>query len=78
MKITTGNTHAFIEFRLINSISTLFYKLDQWFSKCGLRLAASTSSEHLLEMQIIGPIPELLNVSSRHGTKNLCFNKPSR
>lgn len=78
MKITTGNTHAFIEFRLINSIFTLFYELNQWFSKCGLRSAASTSAGHLLEMQIIRPILELLNVSSRHGTNNLCFNKPSR
>lgn len=73
MKLTIENTHAFIEFRLDDSISTIIHKLDQWFSKCGLRPAASTSFGHLLEKQIIRPNPDLLNQKLWEWTQQSVF-----
>lgn len=37
--------------------------------------AASTSPGNLIEMQILGSIPDLLNENLGEDPENLCFNK---
>ena len=55
--------------------------INHWFSKFGPRPAASVTPRNLLEIQIFGSHPELLNHLLQGviagGTSNLSFNKPT-
>lgn len=51
--------------------------LKQWLLKCSPEPAVPASPGNLLEIQILGPTPDLLNPKLLEGPSSLCFNKPS-